>query len=75
MLIEYLTSNGKVMDDHARMIDEQWRLIDEEIKRLGWSEMDDATYEGLIRGVESEMKKAGLDPTDGRRQIEAMPEI
>jgi hypothetical protein len=48
LLMNHLAANGNVMDDYARMIDEQWYLINDHISKLGWSEMDDATYEGLI---------------------------
>jgi hypothetical protein len=72
MLMEHLASNGNVMDDRARMIDEQWYLINDTIESLGWSEMDDATYERLIQGVEREMEKHGADPADGRKQVEEM---
>jgi hypothetical protein len=72
MLIDYLAANGNVMDDFARMIDEQWYRIANEIDALGWSEIDNATYERLIQGVEQEMEKHGADPADGRRQVEEM---
>ncbi len=73
ILIEHLASNGSVMDDYALMIDEQWYAIRDRINELGWSEMDDATHERLIQGLEQEMEKHGLDPADGRQQVEEMP--
>ncbi len=71
-LINYLASNGNVMDDYARMLDAEWHSVHDHINELGWSEMDDATYERLIQGVESEMEKHGFDPADGRRQVNEM---
>ncbi len=71
-LMTYLASNGNVMDDHARMIDKQWYSIRDKIFALGWSEIDDATYERLTQGVEEVMEKHGLDPADGRKQLNEM---
>lgn len=68
LLMDHLASNGNVMDDYARMIDARWYSISDKINELGWSEMDDATYERLIQGVESEMKKHRLGPVAGDRQ-------
>lgn len=65
-LMEYLSTNGNVMDDYARAIDAQWYRISDKITALGWSEMDNATYDRLLRGVEEQMEKAVLDSADVR---------
>ncbi len=57
----YLASNGGVMDDYAGMLDEQWNSIHDYIEELGWSEMDNATYERLLKSVAEKMREEGID--------------
>ncbi len=70
MLMEHLASNGHAMDARARMIDEQWYAIRDQIDGLGWSEMDDATYERLLQGVEESMRQEGFEESEIEAEIE-----
>lgn len=60
-LIEYLAANGRVYDDYARLLDDKWKANFELVEELGWTEMSDDIYEGLLQGVTESMKKEGLD--------------
>ncbi len=62
-LMEYMVANDGVYDDYARLLDDKWKENFELVKELGWTEMTDEIYEGLLQGVTEAMKKDGLDET------------
>lgn len=61
LLMNYVTRNGDVFDDFARLLDEKWKENYELIKELGWSKMDYEIYEQLLQGTVEEMRKQGTD--------------
>lgn len=66
-LMEYLKSNGNVLDDYATSIDKQWNECNDRLRKLGYKDMSDSTYRGLIRGAVHSMKQQGMS----EQEIEA----
>lgn len=68
-LMDYLSQNGNHFDDRAREMDEKWLANNEKLQALGWKQMADSTYLGLIRSVEEDMKRKGIDSLSRQRTI------
>lgn len=59
-LINYLKSNGKVMDAYAKSIDNQWYEYNDRLQKLGYKDMSDSTYRELLNGSIQAMKQQGM---------------
>lgn len=68
-LMDYLSHKGNHYDEHARELDEKWLANNESLQALGWKQMADSTYMGLIRSVEEDMKRKGIDSLSRQRTI------
>lgn len=59
-LINYLKSNGNVLDDYAKSIDKQWYACNDRLQKLGYRDMSDSTYRELLGGAIKSMKQQGM---------------
>lgn len=70
--LDYLHKTGNRDDSRAAYNRARWLEIKEKIFAMGYVDMPDEIYEGLIRGVEQSMERDGFDPATVRPQVEEM---
>lgn len=71
-LMDYLKTRNNQMDDHARSLDTLWLKNSAKLRKLGWTDMPDSIYRGLIQGVETDMKSKGFDSQAQQRSIDKL---
>ena len=68
-LMNHLIKNGK-KDEKIRELDAQWLAIEKKLNELGWKRsIDNDRYEEIIKGVEENMRKAGIDSKTIQKEI------
>lgn len=71
-LMNYLKKHDNRMDDYARSLDTLWLKNRAVIQKLGWADMPDSIYRGLIKGVETDMKSKGFDSQARQQAIDKL---
>lgn len=71
-LMDYLKKHDNRMDDYARSLDTLWLKNRAVIQKLGWADMPDSIYRGLLKGVESDMQSKGFDSQARQQAIDKL---
>ena len=68
-LMDYIERHGNRMDDYAHRLDSLWMENNAVLHNSGWAGMTESTYKRLLKGVDEDMKRRGIDSLSRARII------